>query len=213
MVGAFLRTVLLAGALASSVATSAAAANIEVKKSMKTHITIIVDQPLLEGGGTVLVVPQKVSQDIWDKLPNRPEKSMIHDNPKSREIRDEDKLLEVRVSGKVSVVEFDYPADGTYGFNFVSGDKNSRPSALRTKRILVGSGYYTDQKTGKRVDWDEVSTIHIYGTDVDESFSRSVRISSNEIMNIDPDKISGDGFVVYRLSDDQVDRAVIKEPK
>jgi hypothetical protein len=127
-------------------------------------------------------------------------------------IGDADKLLEVRVSSKVSVVEFDYPADGTYGFNLVPGD-NTRPSALRTKRILVGSGYYTDQKTGTRVDWGEVSTIHIYGPDVDESFSRSVRISSNEIMNIGAAKIAGEGFVVHRLSDSQIDRAVIKEPK
>ncbi|MGP4693132.1 hypothetical protein [Agrobacterium cavarae] len=212
MLRASFRVIILAGALTCFFETHVAAANIEVIKPVKTHITIIVDDPVLRTGGTVLVVPKKVSPDVWRKLRNRPEKSMLQDNPKAREIRHEDKLLEVRVSSKVSVVEFDYPADGTYGFNLVSGD-NARQSALRTKRVLVGSGYYTDQKTGARVDWDEVSTIHIFGPDVDESFSRSVRISSNEIMNSGADKIAGEGFVVHRLSDEQIDRAVIKEPK
>lgn len=212
MLRAFFRATILAGALAPFLETHVAAANIEVIKPVKTHITIIVDDPVLRTGGTVLVVPHEVSQDVWHKLRNRPEKSMLQDNPKALEIRGEDKLLEVRVSSKVSVVEFDYPADGTYGFNLVSGD-NSRQSALRTKRVLVGSGYYTDQKTGTRVDWDEVSTIHIFGPDVDESFSRSVRISSNEIMNSGADEVAGEGFVVRRLNDEQIDRAVIKEPK
>jgi hypothetical protein len=212
MLRAFFIAVILAGALTPFFEMHVAAANIEVKKPVKTHITIIVDDPVLQTGGTVLVVPLKVSQDVWQKLRNRPEKSMLQDNQKAREIRDEDKLLEVMISSKVSVVEFDYPADGTYGFNLVSGD-NSKQSALRTKRVLVGSGYYTDQKTGTRVDWEEVSTIHIFGPDVDESFSRSVRSSSNEIMNSDADKVVGEGFVVHQLSDEQIDRAVIKEPK
>ncbi|GEM_PF-1445984 len=212
MIGVFVRVVILAAALSAFLETSGAAANVEVIKLVKTHVTIIVDNAVLQTGGTVLVVPQKVSRDAWDRLPKRPENSLLRNNPKSRVIGDEDRLLEVRVSSKVSVVEFDYPADGTYGFNLVPGD-NTRPSALRTKRILVGSGYYTDQTTGTRVDWGEVSTIHIYGSDVDESFSRSVRISSNEIMNIGADRIVGEGFVVHRLSDSQIDRAVIKEPK
>lgn len=212
MLRAFLRAVILAGALTPSFETHVAAANIEEIKPVKTHITIIVEDPVLRTGGTVLVVPHEVSQDVWHKLRNRPEKSMLQDNPKALEIRGEDKLLEVRVSSKVSVVEFDYPADGTYGFNLVAGD-NSGQSALRAKRVLVGSGYYTDQKTGTRVDWDEVSTIHIFGSDVDERFSRSARISSNEIMNSGADKIAGEGFIVHRLNDEQIDRVVIKEPK
>jgi len=211
MIGVFVRLIILAVALPVFSETSGAAANAEVIKPVKTQVTIIVDNALLQTGGTVLVVPQKVSRDVWDRLPKRPENSLLRNNPKSRVIEDGDKLLEVTVSSKVSVVEFDYPADGTYGFNLVPAD-NTRPSALRTKRIFVGSGYYTDQKTGRRVDWGEVSTIHIYGPDVDESFSRSVRISSNEIMNIGAAKIAGEGFVVHRLSDSQIDRSVIKEP-
>jgi hypothetical protein len=212
MIGVFVRLIILAVAFPIFSETSGAAANVEVIKPVKTHVTIIVDNAVLQTGGTVLVVPQKVSRNVWDRLPKRQENSLLRNNPKSRVIGDADKLLEVRVSSKVSVVEFDYPADGTYGFNLVPGD-NTRPSALRTKRILVGSGYYTDQKTGTRVDWGEVSTIHIYGPDVDESFSRSVRISSHEIMNIGAAKIAGEGFVVHRLSDRQIGRAVIKEPK
>lgn len=212
MLGAFFRAMILAGVLTPLVETHLAAANIEVIKPRKTHITIIVDDPVLRTGGTVLVVPHKVSQDVWHKLRYRPEKSMLPDNSMAQEIRDEDKLLEVVVSSKVSVVEFNYPADGTYGFNLVSGD-DSIQSALRAKRVLVGSGYYTDQKTGTRVDWDEVSTIHIFGPDVDESFSRSVRISSNEIMSSGADKVAGEGFVVHRLNAEQIDRSMIKEPK
>lgn len=119
MLRAFFRATILAGALAPFLETHVAAANIEVIKPVKTHITIIVDDPVLRTGGTVLVVPHEVSQDVWHKLRNRPEKSMLQDNPKALEIRGEDKLLEVRVSSKVSVVEFDYPADGTYGLSLI----------------------------------------------------------------------------------------------
>ncbi|QEI06767.1 hypothetical protein FXN63_13695 [Pigmentiphaga aceris] len=177
-------------------------------RNIKSQLTIYVDAPVAQTGGTVLVVAKPVSKQEWDKLPAVPAQRLASGN--AADITPGSKLFETVIASKVSIVEFVYPEGGSFGFNLVAANRSA--PALSTKRILVGSGYYTDRKTGERVDWKDVSAIHIQGPEVDEQFSRRVRVSSGEIMNTYPPVTRQPGVTVHAPTDAQLDASLVKEP-
>lgn len=80
------------------------------------------------------------------------------------------------VSSPASIIDFVYPASGTYSFKFQSlpGDNSG---ALETKQILIGSAEVTDPETKQAVDWPSMSVIHVRGATYDEGWARV--LSSN----------------------------------
>ena len=179
---------------------------------MKAQLTIYVAPPLLDSGGTVIVVANPISRAEWQALPDGDNPAEADpNNTKKKELREGDRLFGVEASSKVSIVEFVYPEGGTFGFNLVASDKSgrSRPP-LRTREIAIGDGGgYTDWETGKHVTWDYVSVIHVLGPEVSEGDSRGVDVSSSEIMDLHPPKTIYKGAVLYSPTDEQVDKAVL----
>lgn len=179
---------------------------------MKAQLTIYVAPPLLDTGGTVIVVANPVLPEKWKGIPEGPNPAMNDPrNTKKEELRDGSRLFGVVASSKVSIVEFAYPKDGTFGFNLVALDKSgrSRPP-LRTREIAIGDGGgYTNWETGEHVTWDYVSVIHILGPEVSEGDSRGVDVFSSQIMDLHPPKTIYEGAVLYSPTDEQVDKAVL----
>jgi hypothetical protein len=137
----------------------------------KAQLTIYIDRPLLETGGTVIVVSTPVGPDLWSAQPKSLNMDTWKHNPKRLELEENDRLFEVHVSEKVSIVEFVYPQGGSFGFNLVAAPGGNSTELLRSKRILVGSGYYINRETGEKQIWDDVSTIHILGPEVSEGIA------------------------------------------
>lgn len=181
--------------------------------SNTSHVTIHVDRPLLEGGGTVLVVALPVDLHRWNALPPTPESKSWLDNPKRSELGAGDRLFEARITEKVSIIEFVYPRGGTFGFNLIPAGGQGQESTLKTRQLLAGSGYYTDRKTGEKRVWDNVSTIHIYGPDADEAYSRAVRMASGDIMNAQTQRQEGVGTIVYTVSAETLEKVVVTEAR
>lgn len=179
---------------------------------MKAQLTIYVAPPLIETGGTVIVVANPIPLEKWQNLADG-ENAADADpaNEKRKELKPGDRLFGVTASTKVSIIEFVYPEGGTFGFNFTAMEEpHKRGPPLRTKEILIGDGGYTNWKTGEDVTWDYVSVIHVLGPTVSEGNSRGVDVYSSEIMNLQPQKTVYEGAVLYSPTDEQVDKAVIE---
>lgn len=185
---------------------------------MKAQLTIYVSPPLLDTGGTVIVVSNPVSLEEWQKLPpgNNPAQNDPN-NQKKSSLQPGDRLFGAVASTKVSIVEFVYPQNGTYGFNLVALNESYNPdkksAALRTKQILVGSGGYRDWSTGQEFIWEDVSTIHVLGPNASEEDSRGAQVFSSEIMNLHPAKTVYEGAVLYTPTDEQLAKAIVKLPQ
>lgn len=187
-------------------------------RKMHAQLTIYVDSPLLEKGGTVIVVSNPMPLDEWRDLPSgdNPARDDAQ-NEKKGDVRPGDRLFGAVASTKVTIIEFAYPEGGTFGFNLVpfrSADSRDKPSpALMTKRVLVGDGGYKNWKTGKEYLWESVSTIYVAGPDVTESDSRSASVAEAAIMNLPPAKTAYEGTIVYAPTDEQVDKLLVKLPE
>lgn len=177
----------------------------------KAQLTIYVDRPLLETGGTVMAVSKPVGPDLWSVQPKGLSTDTWKQNPKRLELGSNDRLFEVHVSEKVSIIEFIYPQGGSFGFNLVAAPGGDLIKPLQSKRILVGSGYYIDRETGEKQVWEDVSTIHILGPDVSEGYSRAVRMASGELMNAHPRRETGIGTVVHIPSAETLAKVVVTE--
>ncbi|MCE6073980.1 hypothetical protein GOZ89_17850 [Agrobacterium vitis] len=184
-------------------------------KQMRSQLTIYVAPPLLEKGGTVIVVSNSVPLDKWRDLPQGDNPARDDpQNDKKKEIGPGDRLFGAVASTKVSIIEFVYPEGGTFGFNLVplrkaTGDDAVGP-ALMTKRVLVGDGGYKDWETGKEYLWESVSTIYVAGPEASEGDSRGASFAESKIMNLHPHKTSYEGTTVYAPTDEQLDQVLPK---
>jgi len=200
----------IASSLAVALLVALPALSIAADKAPAAQLIIHIDAPVLHTGGTVLVVANPISKEAWARLPSQPPSKTAQTATK---LAPGDKLFDAAISSKVSIIEFVYPEGGTFDFKLRATGDQAVAGALRTKRILVGSGYYTDKVTGQKIEWKDVSVIHIDGPEADERFSRLVRASSSEIMNTGPAKTQQAGVTVYAPSAAQLEKALIKEPQ
>ena len=197
--------------LATALLMAVTVPSIAADNAPAVQLMIHVDAPVLHTGGTVLVVANPVTKQAWDQLSTqRPSQA----GQTAIDLKPGDEQFDVTISSKVSIIEFVYPERGSFHFKLrASGDAAAAAEALRTKRILAGGGYYTDKATGQKIEWKDVSVIHIIGPEADEGFSRLVRASSSEIMNAGPAKTQQPGITVYAPSAAQLEKALIKEPQ
>ncbi|MBA8879016.1 hypothetical protein [Phyllobacterium myrsinacearum] len=178
---------------------------------LKAQLTVYVAPPLLNDGGTVIVVANPITLEKWKALP-KGENAADSDlqNGKHKDLKHDDRLFGVVASTKVSIIEFVYPEGGTFAFNLVAMDKPGKEKTLlNTREVEIGSGGYTIWRTGETVLWDYVSNVHVYGPTVSEGDSRGVAVYSSEIMNLHPQKIIYEGAVLYSPTNGQVDAAVV----
>ncbi|MCO6391654.1 hypothetical protein GTW25_11490 [Aliihoeflea aestuarii] len=174
---------------------------------MKAQLTIYVAPPLLEQGGTVIVVADEIPLNDWEAIADGTNPALADtQNEKRKELNPGDQLFGVVASTKVSIIEFVYPEGGTYGFNLVPVQDADRTSPqLRTDRILQGEG-----GGGPGREWNEVSTVHVFGSVVSERDSRVVRASSSMIMRAEPEKSVYQGAVLYSPTDELVENVLIR---
>jgi len=206
----------IASSLAVALLVALPALSIAADKAPAAQLIIHIDAPVLHTGGTVLVVANPISKEAWAQLPSQPPSKTAQTAQTAQtatKLAPGDKLFDAAISSKVSIIEFVYPEGGTFDFKLRATGDQAVAGALRTKRILVGSGYYTDKVTGQEIEWKDVSVIHIDGPEADERFSRLVRASSSEIMNTGPAKTQQAGVTVYAPSAAQLEKALIKEPQ
>jgi len=185
----------------------AGGASSEDKEPMKAQLTIYVAPPLLQQGGTVIVVADEIPLNDWEALADGTNPALADtQNEKRKALNPGDQLFGVVASTKVSIIEFVYPEGGTYGFNLVPVQDADRTSPqLRTDRILQGEG-----GGGPGREWNEVSTIHVFGSVVSERDSRVVRASSSMIMRAEPEKSVYQGAVLYSPTDELVENVLIR---
>jgi hypothetical protein len=160
--------------LAGSVAFTYAQQNEAV---MNTHLTIFVTPELVEQGGLVIVSGVSVPQADWDLLPKTNSLALLDPaNPKARQVADTDKHFGVVVSEPVTRVEFLYPEQGSYSFNFLVDPSSGAAPELVTSRISVGNSTVSDLDTGEMVTRDSESSIAIIGAGRPEAWARQAEV-------------------------------------
>ena len=142
-----------------------------VKKSeakLKVDITIDLSGEILESGGTVIVLPTK---------------DMGHSMNWDRDTM----ITNVMVSAPLSIVFFDYPADGTYVFKCgVKDPSRANARQVFTQPISYGSGGYLDPKSDVMVNLDDIQTVMILGDMSAKEKSLRDRIRLTEILASGP---------------------------
>ena len=175
---------------------------------MKAQLTIYVAPPLLDQGGTVIVVANPISLEEWKNCPEGANPAAADpNNEKKKTLKADDRLFGVVASTKVSIVEFVYPDEGTYGYNFVAvEDPAKRRPPLRTKQILAGS--QRDLSEGPNPKTKDASVIHVYGPGASQADSRIARANQDRIERLNPRKTIYEGVFLLSPTDEQVDAAV-----
>ena len=142
---------------------------------LKSDVTIYLSSPILSDGGTVIVLPKAISQDLWRKKSDLPNPAPSDKRLEiERPISNDDQRLSVIVSSNKSVVSFDYPEGGGYDFRFLPIIGSDYPvDNLRTKMIGVGTGGDIHPLTGEEVDIGSIRTIYVLGRSADEGASRN----------------------------------------
>jgi hypothetical protein len=133
---------------------------------LKTHITIYVDNPVLLDGGIVLVAGIPINEKKWRVLENTNNIAMLDPgNPKTKDVKVGDKHFGVVVSSVASAVEFYYPENGSYTYNFLLNPRTLiKSNQLQTKVLSTGSRQQLpDPETGKLIDWPSENTVAIIG--------------------------------------------------
>ncbi|MEP7452701.1 hypothetical protein [Phyllobacterium sp. SB3] len=143
---------------------------------IKSDVTIYLDGPLLNRGGTVFVVPREVPLDNWKPHPAQPNPARQDSRLDVRKpILEHDRRLSVLAFGQVSIVRFDYPAGGSYEFRFLpSLESGVPPEKQGSVLVEAGNTYDYHPKTREEMFVPVVQVFSILGPDADESESRSL---------------------------------------
>ena len=160
--------------LALAVMTAAMAATVfqavdRSEAKLKADVTIDLSGEILKNGGTVIVLPTKDTGHTinWDRDPM---------------------TTSVTVSAPVSIVFFDYPAEGTYVFRFGVKDPNrANVRQVFTQPISYGSGGYLDPKSNIMVNLDDIQTVMILGDSSAKKKSLGDSIKLTDIFASDPE--------------------------
>lgn len=170
----YITALLLAlGAVASAGTFSTSA---EDKTKMLSDVTIYLEPPILEDGGMVIIVPRPVAVEDWRSQDGQ-------DNPAARDsylesnkpLPANSKRLGAIVNNPVSIVQFDYPVNGTYNFRFAPVLGSNYPwERLKTKLLSFGSAGDLHPITGADVDIPTVQMIYVLGSEMTEDQARAL---------------------------------------
>lgn len=144
--------------------------------SPRSDVTIYLDGLLLDRGGTVFVVPREVPLDDWKSASNQPNPALTDPRLDEREpLTAADRRLSATASGQVSVVRFDYPAGGSYGFRFLpSLESGVPPESQGSILVEVGNTYDYHPETREEMFVPQMQVFSILGPDGNESTSRAL---------------------------------------
>jgi len=121
-------------------------------------LTIVVADPLLTDGGTVVLLVTRVSQAVFDDRHGTASTGSGGDT-----------ALEATARGIVTFVEFEAPPNFEYRFRTRSG------GPVATRQVSVGEGGgYINAATGNSVTSDVTFHHHIAGARADEATSRAL---------------------------------------
>lgn len=180
----------------------------------RTHLTIYLEPPLLDEGGSIVVAGIPVPDEEWQAIANGPNPANDDSaNPKTRDVQPSDRHFGAVVSSPASAVEFRYPESGSYTFNLRIHPNHGARDDLQTKQILVGSGNTIDPETGERLEWPSQAVIHIVGPKRDEEWARLMAFTFKRAFSRgEPDDVSVsrfEGVRILSLSDDAIERFVV----
>jgi hypothetical protein len=144
--------------------------------TMKSDVTIYLDGPLLNNGGTVFVVPREVPAADWTTKSEQPNPARSDPRLDARKpIGMQDKRLSAIATGQVSVVRFDYPENGSYDFRFLpSLESGVPPERQGSVLVTVGNTYDYEPKTRKEKFVPQFQVFTILGSGADEGKSRAL---------------------------------------
>jgi hypothetical protein len=136
------------------------------EKKMKSHLTIYLRPPLLDGGGTVFVLPKPIPVEQWRQNTGFPNPALEDEWLKiNKPIPQTDRRLGVVLSDSISIVQFDYPENGTFHFNFMPHPAfNNFWDTLKTENVGVGQAGDIYAPTRQEEDIPLVMTIHVLGS-------------------------------------------------
>ncbi len=129
---------------------------------LMADVTIYLSGDILSKGGTVIVLPVR-DQSAFDWTPDN-------------------NWVQLVVSNRLSIVYFDYPANGKFVFRFGTLDANLDKAEGRTKLLSVGSGGYRDDATGKMVELEDIQTIMVQGFESSEEQSRRDEFNFTDVL-------------------------------
>ena len=175
---------------------------------VKSHLTIYVAPPLLTEGGAVVVAAIPIDEEEWRALDGLNLADEDPDNAKRPQLGANDRLFGVRAESTATIIELFYPETGTYGFNFVPARDAGPGANLRTERILIGSGGWSDYENDIVYQWPDVSTVHVDGPASSENRTRALRVEGGDLMRLRPARQDYAGANVYQPTSDQIERAL-----
>lgn len=193
---------ILVVAVGKALAMGSFASN-DKEPTLKSHLTLYVGEPLLSEGGTVIVASIPIPEAQWRALKGDNWADDDPDNRKRSTLGEGDRLFGAGVSGRANFVEMYYPENGTFGFDFVQVP-DANIVNIKTERILVGSGGWTDRATNTRIEWPDMSVIYVSGSEAIVSESHIISDSFNRILNLGVQKIIYEGATIMIPSRAQI---------
>jgi hypothetical protein len=138
------------------------------EQKMKSHLTIYLKPPLLDGGGTVFVLPKPIPVEQWRQTTSLPNPALQDEWIKeNKKIPQTDRYLSVVISESISIVQFYYPEGGSFTFNFApTAEFNQFWNTLQTQNVSVGQAGDFYAPTRQEEDIPLVMTIHIFGNKI-----------------------------------------------
>ncbi len=143
---------------------------------MKSDVTIYLDRPLLDRGGTVFVIPNEIPVELWKPHADLPNPARSDWRLETRKpIGSQDRRLSARITDQVSIVRFDYPAGGSYDFRFLPTlDSGVSPERQGSVLVSTGNTYDYHPKTHAEVFIPEFQVFTILGPNGDEAAARAL---------------------------------------
>lgn len=166
--------------LIGSLAFSMLVANSQIAEAqdntLKSDVTIYLDGPLLNRGGTVFVVPREVPLNEWKPHSDQPNPARDDSRLDIRKpITPQDTRLSALAFSQVSIVRFDYPAGGSYDFRFLpSLESGVLPEKQGSVLVEAGNTYDYHPKTREEMFVPVFQVLTILGPDANEGKSRSL---------------------------------------
>ncbi len=143
---------------------------------MKSDVTIYLQPPILGGGGTIIVLPNEIPADEWQKKTGQSNPALKDMRLTSgKPISGEDQRFGAVVTDPVSVVRFDFPSGGSFVFRPLPSLDSGYPTERQSSRVIsVGRAGDIHPKTGEDADIAKVQVLHIYGDLVSEEQSQRI---------------------------------------
>lgn len=142
---------------------------------MDAHLTIYLEPPVLVEGGSVIVAGRALPEDEWKRVSGGANPaSEDWSNPKRAVLGPGDRHFGVVVAAPSTIVEFVYPANGSYTFQFLPAPpyRARYGERLETEQVLSGSATHVVDPSGGFVNWDGLSVVAVLGSARLQQFAR-----------------------------------------